>query len=277
MNMSKKKQNKLPAVVTCAVASMGDKTDRGVMTTANEYDVDEGNAELLKSWLDAGKWSREQATLLFLDIDPDRAYGECFATFSGHGSIQYDYFDDDDTNSRILTGHDCDGDEVYLTTEQDTLLSKTKILRKKIERKINQVGEAGPQEWIDLALEKDIHIPWLDWAVKNNLYNAGKKTIIANRTAASASKPMLGTGKGDEEAGNDEPLPTANWILLVRAEATKRWRMLSKAGASPTKFSIMDDLVRWCGEEKIKTGTGIAVSGENLYKFALRPWTPPDD
>ncbi len=175
------------------------------MTTANVYDIDERNAELLKSWLDAGKWSREQATLLFLDIDPDRVNGECFAKFSGHGSIQYDYCDDDDPRSRIPTGVDGDGEPVYLTTEQETLLHKTKRMCKKIERKINQHEEAKPREWIDLALEKDIHIPWLDWAKNNNIYTS-KETTLASSKDASATNTPPGTGKvGESEQKQSGP------------------------------------------------------------------------
>ena len=47
----------------------------------SEYVVDEVNAERLTNWLNAGKWTRKEASLLFLEIDPDSVTGDCFCTF----------------------------------------------------------------------------------------------------------------------------------------------------------------------------------------------------
>lgn len=137
---------------------------------ASEYAVDEANAKLLKSWLTAGKWSIEQATLLFLEIDPDRTQGDCFATFSGHRSIQYEYYDDDDPSSRISYWVDDDGEPDYLTSEQRTLLNETRRTYKEIERNLNLHESAEPVEWICLACKKGITIPWLEWAIERKLY-----------------------------------------------------------------------------------------------------------
>ncbi len=164
----------------------------------SEYDLDEKNAELLKSWVTAGKWSREQATLLFLDIDPDRTHGDCFSTFSGQGSIQYEFdyvVGGDLCGFRVPQGVDDDGEEVYLTSEQETLLHKTRRMCKNIERKINLHESAEPRDWIDLALtKKTITIPWLDWAIENNLYT---------RKEAPASKPTPDTDHGETNVEQD--------------------------------------------------------------------------
>lgn len=137
---------------------------------AGEYAVDEVNAELLKDWLDAGVWSKEEAILLFLDIDPDRKHRRCFTTFSGHGSIHYEYHDDSVASSIVQQGTDDDGEPDYLTAEQWTLLRNNKILSGQIEKKINLHESAEPVEWIDLALKKGITIPWLEWAIERKLY-----------------------------------------------------------------------------------------------------------
>ena len=121
----------------------------------------------------------------------------------------------------------------------------------------------------DMARTSPKHRTLMDWLAIAQARDLRYHSWIDDYVAASR--------QGDEKMENDEPLSTANWILLVQAEATKRWRVLRKSGASPTKNSIKGDLVKWCNNEKIKTGTGISVSGENLYKFALRPWTPPPD
>lgn len=91
---------------------------------AREFIVDEVNEKRLVSWLTAGIWSREEAALLFLEIDPDRQSGECFSTFSGHGEVQYEYFDDDEPNSKVPCGVDEEGEIFYLTSEQEALRHK---------------------------------------------------------------------------------------------------------------------------------------------------------
>ncbi len=100
----------------------------------------------------------------------------------------------------------------------------------------------------------------------------GEKFVDEVKVPASSSALTQSV----EKVEMTESPQTENWKLKVQAEATRRWIALVRGGASPTKLSIRDDLVRWCADEKIKTKTGIAVSAENLYKFALRPWKPPN-
>lgn len=136
---------------------------------ASEYAVDEANAKLLKCWLNGGRWTREQATLLFLEIDPRSVTSECFSTFSGRGEVQYDYYDEDRKDKEPCSYNE-DGEPEYLTDEQNALFHKTKQRCFEIDLQLNSRDTAEPREWIELAREKEIHIPWLDWAIKRGHY-----------------------------------------------------------------------------------------------------------
>jgi len=70
---------------------------------------------------------------------------------------------------------------------------------------------------------------------------------------------------------------TNSWILLIQAEAARRWTTLRRSGANPTKLNILDDLARWCRENGVKTRTNINPSAEYIYRHALRTWVPPID
>lgn len=172
---------------------------------ASEYAVDEANAERLTTWLNAGQWTRKEATLLFLEIDPDRESGECFSTFSGKGEVQYEYFDDD-RKTRVQCGVDEDNEPVYLTAEQDALLHKAKGLYRRTDRMINRLDLAEPHEWIELGCEKRIVIPWLDWAIKRGLYSQKQDP------GAISIAPVVG---GSER----EPRPAANGPLFTMKKA----------------------------------------------------------
>lgn len=68
---------------------------------------------------------------------------------------------------------------------------------------------------------------------------------------------------------------TKNWILLIQAEAARRWKMLRDAGANPTKNNIKDDLAKWCQKNSVTTAGGIYPSAEYIYRHVLRKWMPP--
>lgn len=152
---------------------------------ASEYAVDEANEKRLKCWLTAGQWTRNEATLLFLEIDPDREYGEVFSTFSGLGEVQYDYFDDE-CKTRVPCGVDEEGEPEYLSAEQDALLYKTRGLFSQIARSLNLHDLAEPHEWIELAGKKGIVIPWLDWAIERGLY------VQKQEFGAVSNAPVVG-------------------------------------------------------------------------------------
>jgi hypothetical protein len=132
----------------------------------SEYVVDEANAERLTVWLKAGQWTREEATDLFLEIRPRSVTYECFATFSGRGEVQYSFYDEDGKDKEPCSYDENDEPE-YLTAEQDALFHKTMVRRFEIDLQLNSLVSARPQEWIELACEKGIKIPWLDWAIKS--------------------------------------------------------------------------------------------------------------
>lgn len=171
----------------------------------SEYAVDEANEKRLRSWLTAGKWLRKEATLLFLEIDPDSESQACFSTFSGHGEVQYEYFDDD-CKTRVPCGNDEEGEPYYLTAEQDALLRKAKVLCGQIGRKLNLYDSAEPHAWIELALKKGITIPWLNWAIERELY------VKKQESGAASNAPVV------EEAVR-EPRPAATGHAFTMKKA----------------------------------------------------------
>lgn len=168
---------------------------------ASEYVVDEANAERLTTWLNAGQWTREEATRLFLEINPRSVTFECFSTFSGRGEVQYEYYDYDRKEREPCT-YDEDGLPVYLTTEQDALFHKTMERRFEIDLQLNSLETGEPHEWIELGRNKRITIPWLNWAIKRGLYSQKQDP------GAILSTPVVG---GSES----EPIP---WHLLATPE-----------------------------------------------------------
>jgi hypothetical protein len=136
------------------------------------YVVDEANEKRLKSWLNAGQWTREEATYLFLDINPRSVTSECFSTFGGRGQVQYDYYDAE-RKVKEPCSYD-DGEPVYLTAEQDALFHKTMSRRVEIDLQLNILEAGEPREWIELARKKGITVPWLDSAINSGLH--GQKT-----------------------------------------------------------------------------------------------------
>ena len=247
----------------------------------SEYAVDVENEKLLKSWLTAGKWSTEEATLLFLEIDPDRAHGNCFTTFSGNGCIQHDYYDGNDPRSIMSYGVDDDGEPEYLTTEQRTLLHKTRGMCKEIKRSINLHNEAKPREWIDLAIEKGINIAWLDWAIVRGLYV--RKKVLVKKTGTD---PAL-------ETGDTTDVLDAN--VAVVADASPKGRK----NKSPKTIAFEKEVIRLMGVfwdartsgtkptkgdlhtlvcDEMKRGNIRGHSGElniGMVRDAAKPWKKP--
>ena len=114
--------------------------------------------------------------------------------------------------------------------------------------------------WNDLNAWLDMNEPRISWRLPN-----------------PAPSPRSDTNKVEHIAPIRETQQTEHWISAVQVEAAKRWKTLRSGGANPTKFSLKDDLAHWSKSADIKTKTGINPSGEYIYKFALRPWTPPVD
>jgi hypothetical protein len=75
-------------------------------------------------------------------------------------------------------------------------------------------------------------------------------------------------------AAIEEP-ETKNWILLIQAEAARRWKQLRKAGANPTKNNIKDDLANWCRESNVVTDGDINPNAAYIARHVLQKWKPP--
>ena len=222
---------------------------------ASEYAVDEANAERLTTWLNAGQWTRKEATLLFLEIDPDRESGDIFSTFSGHGEVQYEYFDDDDPSSRMEYGVDEDGKPDYLTSEQDALLHKTKKLFRQIERRLNLYDLAEPHEWIEFGCKRGIPIPWLDWAIERGLY------IQKQESGAISIQPVVG---GSES----EPIP--RHLLATPAQLIAAFGVFT--GMNKAWFNKLSDKPQLLAAKHKAGESGRGGTAPLFYVFPVMQW-----
>jgi hypothetical protein len=84
-----------------------------------------------------------------------------------------------------------------------------------------------------------------------------------------------------EEPANDDAAPrpaVPNWKMLIQAEATAYCLRLRKAGANPTKNSILEPMVNWCRDNNVKTDGGIYPSDGYLRTHVLggKHWDVPN-
>lgn len=104
----------------------------------------------------------------------------------------------------------------------------------------------------------------------------------ASEPVTLASSPISPPPKNEAQAGlakiGDIP-PLENWKMKVQAEATQMIVRGRTHGAQPVVHSILDDLVRWCRENGVKTqdGEGVFPSAGYLRTHVLssKHWTPP--
>lgn len=166
-------------------------------TQSSGYVIDEANAERLTCWLDAAQWTRREATLLFLDTDPDREYVNRFSTFSRVGEVQYEYYDDDDPQTIVQYGVNEYDEPIYISGEQETLLRSSQKLRNKLEKKLNLYDVANPFEWVELACELKIFVPWLTWAIEKEIFvsnrHFGQRPAIGSEAIGLTSPPQIDT------------------------------------------------------------------------------------
>lgn len=119
------------------------------------------------------------------------------------------------------------------------------------------------RQWLAIARDKGLkYHSWIDAYVM-----AQVEELPAD--AGGVAKVGAGT-----TAAIEEP-ETKNWILLIQAEAARRWKLLRDAGATPTKNNIKDDLAKWCRESSVATDGGINPTAEYIYRHVLQKWTPP--
>lgn len=84
-------------------------------------------------------------------------------------------------------------------------------------------------------------------------------------------------GAPSAKSSPDNPhTPMANWKMRIQAQAAIIWNGYRDIGCSPTKHSIKGDLVKWCREEGVITGTGITPNEDYIYRHVLNGWTPPE-
>jgi hypothetical protein len=78
--------------------------------------------------------------------------------------------------------------------------------------------------------------------------------------------------------GDQPNAAVANWKMQIQAEATAHCLRLRKAGANPTRNSILDPMAQWCRDNDIKTDTKIHPSANYLRTHVLggKHWDVPN-
>lgn len=165
-------------------------------------------------------------------------------------------------------------------------------------RKAAQAGEIQPRdpftllplnctpdgwEWGVLAsdVDKFLAARGIDWEcgeIAAHIYNQVLPDIDAKRFPVelrSIEKPQAAPEPAPVvEAPANEP---GNWKMKIQAEAAARFIRLRAVGASPTPHSILDDMVKWCRANEVKTDGGIFPSAGYLRTHVLggKHWMPP--
>lgn len=137
-----------------------------------EYQDTKHSENRLKFWLSLDQWTRTEAAFIFLDIQPDTvkfdSVGvlERYKSFSGNFDIEQDL---DDSGFPIAVGVDSGGFEEYLTKQQLTMIYTLDSMASDNLKLLSRYEIATPEQWISLAQEKKIPIPWLKWATDYGL------------------------------------------------------------------------------------------------------------
>lgn len=92
--------------------------------------------------------------------------------------------------------------------------------------------------------------------------------------AKEASRKELVPAQSDVVGSDASP---EHWKMRVQAEAADMFVRLRKSGANPTVYSILDDLVRWCAKNDVRTKQGVIPKAAYLRVHVLsgKHWTPP--
>ncbi len=131
---------------------------------ASVYDGDEnGNQNRLNVWLKFDVWSRNEAALIFADINPESVVNDFkwATTFRGATILARD-----NAGDLICYGVEDDGTIVYGGTDE---LNHLHGYCSDLQRILAEKDQARPKEWIDIAISKKIDLPWLEWAEKRGL------------------------------------------------------------------------------------------------------------
>jgi hypothetical protein len=100
--------------------------------------------------------------------------------------------------------------------------------------------------------------------------------VTAPATTTATHAPVVAV---EPASDGPEPLPAVpNWKMLIQAEATALCLRLRKAGANPTKNSILNSMAQWCRDNDIRTDTQIIPSANYLRTHVLggKHWNMPN-
>ncbi len=196
---------------------------------ASVYDGDEnGDQNRLNEWLRFDMWSRDDAALIFADINPESVKHDFkyATTFRGAPIL-----DRDNQGNLICLWVEEDGTNVYGGTDELERLYKC---CSDLQRTLVTKDHASPKEWIDSAISKKFDIPWLEWA-KN-------RGLVGNTATAGVPVP----GK--------EP-HTAIGKLAIKAA----WQIECGTGMAATPRQVIEMLQAW--KKNNPTITGIIPNG----------------
>ncbi len=139
----------------------------------SQYDPDEeGTENRINFWLKQPIWTASEAALLFLDIDPhslrvnpDNKWVDL--TFLGNVYDEFVDFDDDGFPLPLI---DQDGNEFHVPTKLEKL-GASNLQRQYLDylKLMNCTENLHCAEWIDIARVKGIDVPWIGYAVSNDL------------------------------------------------------------------------------------------------------------
>lgn len=113
-------------------------------------------------------------------------------------------------------------------------------------------------DWREVAKREGLRYhEWIDDYVQAQIEelpaDAGSAAKVGGGATATIEKPE-----------------TKNWILLIQAEAARRWKLLRDAGANPTKNNLKDDLAKWCRESSVATDGGINPTAEYITGMSCK-------
>lgn len=115
---------------------------------------------------------------------------------------------------------------------------------------------------------------WLKWQGVSYQWHPQKSTSVEAVGVSGITQTGLASIQTDTPK---ESAPIANWKMQIQTEATAYCLRLKKAGANPTKRSILGSMTKWCQENDIKTDGKIFPSENYLRTHVLggKHWALP--
>lgn len=189
----------------------------------SEYDNNE-NENRVCFWLRLDAWHLRDAAMVLVDIDPDgseenkREQGfKCIKTFKEGFCPNIDFSEHDD--------------EIFLDDEME--ISYKESLRKftvyqrkyddmcRILYNLDDIEYEKPSYWIDRAIAKKVNIPWLEFAIRKELYNPKNTEQIKQksdkqlntRTENNYLRLIFALANGIEGFNPKKPFESAKLII----------------------------------------------------------------